>query len=200
MIRINSGLDHIRKWHPSLRSKRFLPIELFSESWREGEGKRKLGGGGRVEEGKRGKFLFSSLHLPLHSPFLLSSRLSGRTCAETLACRLLKPRLQSKVCCSLAPRTCSHKCLEVQIDEKLSWECHAKMICKKVSAGIGAIRCIKNFVSVLWKQEEPSTEQPHSENCSPLWDEVHTTLFSLLRPHYAYMRWVSWKFWSANVH
>lgn len=66
MIKINSGLDHIRKWHPSLRSKRFLPIELFSESWREGEGKRK---GEGVEEGKRGKFLFSSLHLPPHSPF-----------------------------------------------------------------------------------------------------------------------------------
>lgn len=53
MIKINSGLDHIRKWHPSLRSKRFLPIELFSESWREGEGKRKLGGGGRGREKRK---------------------------------------------------------------------------------------------------------------------------------------------------
>ena len=133
------------------------------------------GGGGGVKEGKRGKFFFSSLHLPLHSSFVLSSRLSGRTCGETLACRLLRLRLQSKVWCSLAPRTCTHKCLEVLIDEKLSWDCHAEMICKKVSAGIGAIRCIKNFISVAWKQEEPSTKQLHSENCSPLWDEVHTT-------------------------
>ena len=158
------------------------------EREREREKKRKVGGGGVVKEGKRGKFFFSSLHLPLHSSFVLSSRLSGRTCGETLACRRLKLRLQSKVWCSLAPRTCTHKCLEVLIDEKLSWDCHAEMICKKVSPSIGAIRCIKNFVWVLWKQKEPSTEQLYSENCSPLWDEVHTTLFSLLLPHYAYMR------------
>ena len=112
-----------------------------------------------MKEGKRGKFFFSSLHLPLHSSFLLSSRLSGRTCGETLACRLLKLRLQSKVWCSLAPRTCTHKCLEVLIDEKLSWDCHAEMICKKVSAGIGAIRCIKNFISVMFGTLETGRAQ-----------------------------------------
>ena len=176
IVKVTSNLDHIRKWYTSLRSKLFLPMSYCAKV-REREREKKEGGGrgGGVKEGKSGKFFFSSLHLPLHSSFVLSSRLSGRTCGETLACRLLKLRLQSKVWCSLAPRTGTHKCLEVLIDEKLSWDCPAEMICKKVSAGIGAIRCIKNFISVLWKQQEPSTEQLHSENCSPLWDEVHTT-------------------------
>ena len=165
-MKINSDLDHIRKWRTSLRSKRFLPMSYCAKV-REREGKKgRWGEGGGGGEGR--KVFFSSLHLPLHSSFVLSSRLSGRTCGEKLACRLLKLRLQSKVCCSLAPRTCTHKCLEVLIDEKLSWDCHAEMICKKVSAGIAAIRCIKNFISVAWKQEEPNTEQLHSENCSPL--------------------------------
>ena len=43
-------------------------------------------------------------------------------------------------------RTDTHKCLGVQIDEKLSWDSHIDMICKKTSAGIGAMRRIKPFV------------------------------------------------------
>ena len=35
-----------------------------------------------------------------------------------------------------------------QIDEKLSWECHIDMICKKASAGIGGMKRIKAFVPV----------------------------------------------------
>ena len=45
-------------------------------------------------------------------------------------------------------RTSAHKCLGVHIDEKLSWDYHVDTICKKVSAGIGAMRSIKNFVPV----------------------------------------------------
>ena len=45
-------------------------------------------------------------------------------------------------------RTDTHKCLGVQIDEKLSWDSHIDMICKKTSAGIGAMRRIKAFVPV----------------------------------------------------
>ena len=45
-------------------------------------------------------------------------------------------------------RTSTHKCLGVHIDEKLSWDCHVDTIRKKVSAGIGAMRCIINFVPV----------------------------------------------------
>jgi len=40
-------------------------------------------------------------------------------------------------------RTDTHKCLGVQIDEKLSWDSHIDMICKKASAGIEAMRRIK---------------------------------------------------------
>ena len=39
-------------------------------------------------------------------------------------------------------RTDTHKCSGVQIDEKLSWDSHIDMICKKASAGIGAMRRI----------------------------------------------------------
>ena len=45
-------------------------------------------------------------------------------------------------------RTSAHKYLGVHIDEKLTWDCHVDTICKKVSAGIGVMRCIKNFVPV----------------------------------------------------
>ena len=45
-------------------------------------------------------------------------------------------------------RTDTHKCLGVQIDEKLSWDSHVDMICKKASAGtgIGAMRGIKPLI------------------------------------------------------
>ena len=45
-------------------------------------------------------------------------------------------------------RTDTHKCLGVQVNEKLSWDSHIDMICKKASAGIGAMRRIKPFVPV----------------------------------------------------
>ena len=45
-------------------------------------------------------------------------------------------------------RADTHKCLGVQIDEKLSWASHIDMMCKKSSAGIGAMRRIKPFVPV----------------------------------------------------
>ena len=45
-------------------------------------------------------------------------------------------------------RTDTQKCLGVQIDEKLSWDNHIYMICKKASAGVGAMRRIKPFVPV----------------------------------------------------
>jgi len=41
-------------------------------------------------------------------------------------------------------RTDTHKCLGVQINEKLNWDSHIDMICKKASAGIGAMRRIKS--------------------------------------------------------
>jgi len=68
-------------------------------------------------------------------------------------------------------RTDTHKCLGVQRDEKLSWDSHIDMICKKASAGIGAMSRIKPFVPVdtLGKVYK-SLVQPYFEYCSPLWD------------------------------
>jgi hypothetical protein len=45
------------------------------------------------------------------------------------------------------PRTENYTCLGVNFDERLTWEKHIDMICSKVSAGIGAIRRIRPFVS-----------------------------------------------------
>ena len=68
-------------------------------------------------------------------------------------------------------RTDTHKCLGVHIDEKLSWESHIDMICKKASAGIGAMRRIKPFVPVdTLEKVYKSLVQPYFEYCSPLWD------------------------------
>ena len=61
--------------------------------------------------------------------------------------------------------------LGVQIDEKLSWDSHIDMICKKVSAGIGAMRRIKLFVLLdMLKKVYKSLVQPYFECCPPLWD------------------------------
>ena len=68
-------------------------------------------------------------------------------------------------------RTSAHKCLGVHMDEKLSWDCHVDTICKKVSAGIGAMRCIKNFVPVASLETVyKGLVQPYFEYCTPLWD------------------------------
>ena len=42
-------------------------------------------------------------------------------------------------------RTDTHICLGVHIDEKLSWDNHIDMICKKATAVIGPMRRIKSF-------------------------------------------------------
>lgn len=39
-------------------------------------------------------------------------------------------------------------CLEFQRDEKRRWDCLVEMICKKVSAGVGAIRRTRNVIPV----------------------------------------------------
>ena len=68
-------------------------------------------------------------------------------------------------------RTDTHKCLGVQVDEKLSWDSHIDMIYKKVSAGIGAMRRIKPFVPVdTLEKVYKSLVQPYFEYCSPPWD------------------------------
>ena len=69
------------------------------------------------------------------------------------------------------PRRGTHKCLGVETDEKLNWDKHIETICKKVSAGIGAIRRAKPFdpantLQTIYK----AMVQPYFDYCSPLWD------------------------------
>ena len=68
-------------------------------------------------------------------------------------------------------RTSAHKYLGVQKDEKLSWDCHVDMICKKVSAGIRAMQRIKNFVPVATLETVyKGLVQPYFEYCTSLRD------------------------------
>jgi hypothetical protein len=53
----------------------------------------------------------------------------------------------------------------------LTWEKHIDMICSKVSAGIGAIRRIRPFVSsATLKLMYNAIVQLYFDYCSPLWD------------------------------
>ena len=68
-------------------------------------------------------------------------------------------------------QTDTHKCLGVQSDEKLTWEDHIYMICKKASAGIGAMRRIRHFVpSYSLEKVYKSLVQAYFEYYFPLWD------------------------------
>ena len=58
-------------------------------------------------------------------------------------------------------RVTKYKCLGVNLDDKLCWENHVEMICKKVAAGIAAIKRVKAFVP-------PEMLQPYFDYCSPL--------------------------------
>ncbi len=69
------------------------------------------------------------------------------------------------------PRIENYTCLCVNIDERLTWEKHIDMICSKVSAGIGAIRSIRPFVSpAILKLIYNAIAQPYFDYCNPLWD------------------------------
>ena len=64
----------------------------------------------------------------------------------------------------------SFESLGVEIHENLTWEKHIAKICKKVSAGIGAIKRVKPYVDtstlqIIYK----ALFQPHFEYCSTLW-------------------------------
>ena len=69
------------------------------------------------------------------------------------------------------PRVTNYKCLGVNLDEKLCWDSHIEMICKKVAAGIAAIKRVKPFVPPeMLKVIYNALVQPYFDYCSPLWD------------------------------
>ena len=75
-------------------------------------------------------------------------------------------------------QTDTHKCLGVQIDEKLTWDRHIDMIsCKKASAGIGAMKRIRPFVpSNSLEKVYKSLVQPYFDYRCPLWDNCRNLL------------------------
>ena len=69
------------------------------------------------------------------------------------------------------PRVTNYKCLGVNLDDKLGWDSHIEMICKKVAAGIAAIKRVKPFVPPeMLKVIYNALAQPYFDYCSPLWD------------------------------
>ena len=43
-------------------------------------------------------------------------------------------------------RVTNYRYLGIEVDEALGWQSHVDTICKKVSAGIGALKCIRSLV------------------------------------------------------
>lgn len=75
------------------------------------------------------------------------------------------------------PRTGSQKCLGVEIDENLSWEKQIEAICKKVGAGIGAIKRAKPYVESSTLQTiYNALVQPYFDYCSILWGNCGKSL------------------------
>ena len=73
--------------------------------------------------------------------------------------------------------THSFESLGVEIDENLTWEKHIAKICKKASAGIGAIKRVKPYVDtstlqIIYK----ALVQPYFDYSSALWGNCRKSL------------------------
>ena len=71
----------------------------------------------------------------------------------------------------LITRVHSFKCLSIKLDENRNWQEHVVMICNKAGAGIGAMKRIKEYVSIntlisIYR----ALIQPYFDYFSPLWD------------------------------
>ena len=64
----------------------------------------------------------------------------------------------------------SYKYLGVEIDETLSWRNHTDSLCKKVSAGIGAIKRVRHLVPrQTLHQMYHALVEPYLEYCCEVW-------------------------------
>ncbi len=71
----------------------------------------------------------------------------------------------------------SFESLGVTIDENLTWEKHIAKICKKASAGIGAIKRAKPYVDINTLQTiYKALVQPYFDYCSTLWGNCGKSL------------------------
>ena len=67
-------------------------------------------------------------------------------------------------------RVTSYKYIGVEIDETLSWRNHTDSLCKKVSAGIGAIKRVRHLVpSQTLHQMYDALVEPYLEYCCEVW-------------------------------
>ena len=69
------------------------------------------------------------------------------------------------------------KALGIQIDEHLTWENHIDYISRKISAGISALKRIKEYTSQdTLKSVYYALVQPHFDYCCEVWDSINSTL------------------------
>ena len=74
-------------------------------------------------------------------------------------------------------RAKSTKALGVILHENLSWVKHVEKVHKKVAAGIGLLRRIRDFTSLdILIKIYKSLIQPHFEYASAVWDDLDVTL------------------------
>ena len=70
------------------------------------------------------------------------------------------------------------------MDDKLCWDSHIEMICKKVAAGIAVIKGVKPYVPPETLQVICNAlVQPRFDYCSPLWDNCGVGLKEKLQKY-----------------
>ena len=70
-------------------------------------------------------------------------------------------------------RTKTYMYLGIELDESLSWDSHIDNTVKKVSAGLGAIKCVRSLVPretliMIYK----ALTQPYFDYCSTVWGSI----------------------------
>ena len=74
------------------------------------------------------------------------------------------------------------KALGIQIDQHLTWEDHTDYISRKISAGISALKRIKEYTNQdTVKSVYYVLVQPHFDYCCEVWDSINTTLSNRLQ-------------------
>ena len=68
-------------------------------------------------------------------------------------------------------RATNYRYLGIEVDEALGWQSHVVVVCKKVSAGIGAIKRIRSLVprQTLLKMYD-ALVAPYFDYCSEVWE------------------------------
>ena len=74
------------------------------------------------------------------------------------------------------------KSLGLNIDDRLSWSNHIKVLCKKISSAIGALWRIRPLISQSTAvQIYNALIQPHFDYCAPVWDGLSSYLCEKLQ-------------------